>query len=102
MKKNFKRLWIKPVTKTIKSMRTTTATFIQEVTITDPETNAPVTVSMYKHDITGGIFGIDSSFIEQNFEDDETPTVADPFINNGIVELIEYEISPFLFDKQED
>lgn len=84
-------------------MRTNTATFIQEVEIIDPETNAPVKVSMYKHDSTGGIFGIDSKFIEDNFEDDETPTVADPFTNNGIVELIEYEISPFLFtDKESD
>jgi hypothetical protein len=83
-------------------MRNTTATFIQEVTVTDPDTNAPVTVSIYKHDTTGGMFGIDSSFIEQNFEDDETPTVADPFVNNAIVELIEYEISPTLFQDRQD
>lgn len=77
-------------------MKTTTATFIQEVTVTDPETNAPVTLSVYKHDTTNGMFAIDASFIEQNFEDDETPTVADPFVNNAILELVEYEISPFL------
>jgi hypothetical protein len=84
-------------------MKTTSATFIQQVTVTDPETNAPVQLSVYKHDSSGGMFAIDSSFIEQNFEDDETPTVADPFTNNAIVELIEYEISPFLFtDKESD
>jgi len=83
-------------------MKTTTATFVQQITVIDPETNAPVQLSVYKHDSSNGMFAIDSSFIEQNFEDDETPTVADPFTNNAIVELIEYEISPYLFDKQED
>lgn len=78
-------------------MKTTTATFIQQVTVTDPETNAPVQLSVYKHDTSGGMFAIDSSFIEQNFEDEETPTVADPFTNEAIIELIEYEIPPHLF-----
>lgn len=71
-------------------MKTNTATFIQEVEVIDPDTKAPVKVAIYKHDITNGMFGIDASFIEQNFDDDETPTVADPFSNNSIVELIDY------------
>jgi hypothetical protein len=68
-------------------MKTYTATLVQEVTVTDPDTKANVSVSIYKHDQSGGMFGIDSSFIEQNFDDDETPTVADPFNNDCIVEL---------------
>jgi hypothetical protein len=80
-------------------MKTQTATFIQEVEVIDPDTNAPVKVAIYKHDNSGGMFGVDSSFIEQNFDDDETPTVADPFNNNGIVELIDFEIPPYLFTK---
>lgn len=83
-------------------MRTTSATFIKEIEVIDPDTNAPVKVAIYKHDSTGGMFGIDASFIEQNFEDDETPTVADPFVNNAIVELVDYEISPTLFNERQD
>ena len=75
-------------------MKTTTATFVKEVEVIDPDTNAPVKIAIYKHDSTGGMFGVDASFIEQNFEDDETPTLADPFVNNAIVELInEYNIN---------
>lgn len=76
-------------------MKTHTATFIQEVTVIDPDTKAPVKVAIYKHDHSEGMFGVDASFLEQNFDDDETPTVADPFNNEAIVELIEYEIPPF-------
>jgi hypothetical protein len=69
-------------------MKITTATFVKEVTVTDPETNAPVNIAIYKHNSIGGMFGIDASFIEQNFEDDEIPTITDPFVNNAILELI--------------
>lgn len=68
-------------------MKTNTATFVKEVTVIDPDTQAEVKVSIYKHDNSGGMFGIDSSFIEQNFEDEETPMIADPFNNDSIVEL---------------
>jgi hypothetical protein len=78
-------------------MRTHTATFIEEVTVTDPETKTPVKVAIYKHDHSGGLFGVDQNFIKENFDKDETPTVADPFHNEAIVELVIYEISPFLF-----
>lgn len=71
-------------------MRTQTATFVTNVTVTDPETNNTVTLAIYKHDYTGEMFGIDKKFIRENFDDDETPTVADPFNNNGIVELINF------------
>jgi hypothetical protein len=68
-------------------MKKHTATFIEEITVKDPETKAPVKVSMFKHDKAGAIFGIDSSFLEQCFEDEENPIVADPFNNEGLVEL---------------
>lgn len=83
-------------------MRTNTATFVKEVTVTDPDTNAEVKVSIYKHDSACGMFGIDSSFIEQNFDDDETPTVADPFNNDGIVELYEDKTEPYDESKDGD
>jgi hypothetical protein len=66
-----------------------TALFVSQVTVTDPDTGNPVQVSIYKHENSGGMFGVDSSFIEQNFEDDETPMVADPFNNESFVELHE-------------
>jgi hypothetical protein len=57
------------------------AKFICEVMVTDPETNGSVEVEMYKHP-NGGIFGMDSSYIAQNFDSDEYPVVPDPF-NDG-------------------
>jgi len=81
-------------------MKTTTATFVKEVEVIDPDTNKPVKVAIYKHDQTNEMFGIDASFIDDNFED-ETPTVADPFTNNAIVELVNYEMYSFP-DTQED
>jgi hypothetical protein len=66
-----------------------TAIFVGEVTVTDPDTKQPVQVTMYKHEQSGGMFGIDSSFIEQNFEDDETPMITDPFNTESFIELHE-------------
>jgi hypothetical protein len=68
-------------------MKTNTAIFVTEVTVNDPDTNAPVLLEIYKHEQSGGMFGMDASFIDQNFDEDEKPTVADPFNNNSIVEL---------------
>lgn len=68
-------------------MKKFTATFIQEIEIKDPQSNYPVKVAMFKHDSAGAIFGIDSSFLEQCFEDEENPVVADPFNNEALVEL---------------
>lgn len=65
------------------------ATFVQEITVIDPDNKSEVKISIYKHDSSVGMFGIDSSFIEQNFEDDDIPTISDPFNNNAIVELHE-------------
>lgn len=44
-------------------------------------------LSLFKDDTSQGVFGIDSSFIEQNFGDDETIRVREPF-NGSMVELI--------------
>lgn len=64
-----------------------TAKFVIDLIVTDPQTGNDVNVSMFKHEQSGGMFGIDASFIEQNFDDDDVPTVADPFNNDSIVEL---------------
>ena len=53
------------------------AIWIDKVTVTDPETQLPVDIEIYKHK-NGGMFGIDSSFIEQVI-DDEDDVIPDPF-----------------------
>jgi len=61
------------------------AKFVTEITVVDPDTNAPVEIAVYKHE-NGGIFAIDSSYIEQVLNEDEP--VPDVF-NEGMVELTE-------------
>lgn len=41
------------------------AVFITEITVIDPDSNAPVDVCIYKDTGSGGMFGIDSSFVVQ-------------------------------------
>ena len=57
----------------------TTARFITEVTVTDPDSKGEVGMSVFKHDQGQGMFAIDSSFLDQCFEDDEDPIIDDPF-----------------------
>lgn len=57
------------------------ATFVTEINVIDPETLAPVHISIYKHE-NGGMFGIDSSYIEQGLDDEDelgSFPIADPF-----------------------
>lgn len=58
------------------------AIFIQEVSVTDPESEAPVSISIYKDKTSGGMFGVDSSFLE-TLEEDEN--VTEPFNGNKVV-----------------
>jgi hypothetical protein len=58
-----------------------TAKFIKEIVIQDPDTGGDVHVAIYKHQ-HGGIFGIDSSFIEQERED-TSDAIYDPFAEMG-------------------
>ena len=53
--------------------------FVGEVTVTDPDTKNPVELSIYKHP-NGGMFAIDSSYLDQCFEDDE-PIVLPDFMD---------------------
>ena len=43
----------------------TTMKFINEITVVDPDTGADVAVEIWKDGFTGGIFGIDASFLDQ-------------------------------------
>lgn len=51
------------------------AIFIQEITVIDPETKGDVQVEMWKDPVSGGIFGIDSSFLES----EDIKVIASPF-----------------------
>ena len=65
------------------------AILVSEVTVTDPDTGGEVSVSIFKDSSSGGMFGVDSSFIEQLFEDDEDLVVENPlsFMRNSKIEL---------------
>ena len=53
-----------------------TAKFVKEISVTDPDTKGEVKLEVYKAE-TGGMFAIDSSFLEQ-FELDEI-AILNPF-----------------------
>lgn len=61
------------------------AQFIQTITVVDPDTNNDVELSLFKHE-GGGMFAIDSSFVDQAFDDDEIVAVGDPlsFSSSGV------------------
>jgi len=64
------------------------AYLVEAVTVIDPDTKGEVNVCIFKHQ-NGGMFGMDSSYIEQCFDDDEAVIINDPFDNTGdsLVEL---------------
>jgi hypothetical protein len=76
------------------------AKFVTKVSVQDPDQpSSMVNVSIYKHE-NGGMFGVDSSYIEQldgvSEDDDITVVIPDPFenddpnnININLVELHE-------------
>ena len=55
------------------------AYFVTEVTVIDPDSKGEVEVAIYKHE-NGGMFGIDSSFLDQvvRTDDYDRPIVPDP------------------------
>lgn len=55
-----------------------TAKFIGEITVIDPDSKGEVELSIFKHS-GGGIFAIDSSYIEQVLPMDNSPIVPDVF-----------------------
>jgi len=59
------------------------AKFLQEVTVIDPDSQGEVQVSIFKHE-NGGIFGIDSSYIEQVLGDGPgEPYIPDPLVDGA-------------------
>ena len=64
-----------------------TAKTISVVTVVDPDSMNEVEVIMFKHNESGSIFGVDSSYLDQCFEDEVEPTIQDPFNEGEIVIL---------------
>ena len=60
------------------------AKFVCDITITDPDTNNDVEITIFKHE-NGGMFGIDASYIESVLEEDDEK-ISDP-LGKGIVKL---------------
>jgi hypothetical protein len=62
-------------------MKETKAKFVKEITVIDPDSKLHVELAVYKHE-NGGMFAIDSSFIEQIVPDEED-TIYDPLAPMG-------------------
>jgi hypothetical protein len=67
----------------------TTAKFVKEITVIDPDSKGKVQLTVYKHE-GGGMFAIDSSFLDQcvNTDDFDRPIIPDPFSDNDVEEGI--------------
>jgi len=59
-----------------------TAKFVTEITVVDPDSKGEVAMSVFKHNEGGGMFAVDSSYLDQCFEDDVDPVIPDPFSDN--------------------
>lgn len=60
-----------------------TAKFVCEITQEDPDSKAQVAMSVFKHTESGAMFAIDTSYLDQCFDDNQYPVIPDPF-NEGM------------------
>lgn len=63
-----------------------TAKYVSDITVTDPDTNEPIEITVFKEE-GGGMFAVDASFIEQCLGD-ENPAVQNPIQFDGFVRLV--------------
>jgi hypothetical protein len=61
------------------------AKFVTEIVVTDPDSGGEVQMEIYKHE-NGGIFAVDSSYLEQCTDGDSYPIIPDVFTANGGLE----------------
>lgn len=59
------------------------AKFVKEIVVTDPDSKGDVILEIYKHQ-NGGMFAMDSSFLDQCCDEDTFPVIPDPFTENGM------------------
>ena len=57
------------------------AKYVKTITAKDPDSEEYVEMEVFKHEC-GGMFAIDSSYLEQVFDDDTDPVIPDPFSLN--------------------
>jgi len=62
------------------------AEYVKTVTVRDPDSNGYVDIEVFKHE-GGGMFAVDSSYLEQCFDDDTDPVIPDPFNDGQTVTL---------------
>lgn len=62
------------------------AKFVQEVTVIDPDSQGEVQISIFKHE-NGGMFGVDSSYIEQVLPEEGDAFVPDP-LHDGTFTMV--------------
>lgn len=60
------------------------AVFVTEVTVTDPDSGMPVEVSIYKDTVSGGLFGVDTSYVLSLGDEG---TVIEPFNGQSVLLL---------------
>ena len=65
------------------------AYFVKEIKVKDPDQFGSVELSVYKHE-NGGMFAIDSSFLDQvaRTDDFDRPILPDPFTTEDDVEEV--------------
>lgn len=57
------------------------AKLVKEITVQDPDTKGEINLTVYKHE-NGGMFAMDSSFLDQCCDDDKYPVIQDPFCDS--------------------
>jgi hypothetical protein len=70
----------------------TTAKFVTEITVTDPDSGGEVELDVFKHE-NGGMFAIDASYLDQAFDDDKPIVIPNPFHQEGIKTSITVELT---------
>jgi len=65
------------------------AKFVKEITVIDPDSKGEVQMEIYKHE-NGGMFAVDSSYLEQCCDEDSYPIIPDVFTANGGLEEAEF------------
>jgi len=65
------------------------AKFVTEITVIDPDSKGEVQMEVYKHE-AGGMFAIDSSYLEQVCDEDSYPVVPDVFSANGVADKVHF------------
>lgn len=61
------------------------AKFVEEIVVTDPDSNAPVELSVFKHQ-NGGMFAVDSSYIVQVLPEEGNCWIPDPLSEEHNIE----------------